>query len=177
MKTFGILAAAATLLSIAAFATVESGLKPGTMPAPFQVVDVTGPNKGKELCYRCQYGSSPVIAAFVNGDVTKSAKLLTDMQKIVDTHKEKGLRSFVVYMAGPETKDSIQKIAAEKKITIPLVFLPKGAKEEDIATYKINPTAKNTVILWNRSSVKGSFVDVDTAKVPAVTKAVDAMLN
>lgn len=173
----GLFVAAASMLAVSAFAGVESGLKTGAMPSPFQVVDVTGPNKGKELCYRCQYGASPVIAAFVNGDVTKSSKLLTSLQKIVDSRKSKGLRSFVVFMSGPESKDAIQKVAAENKITIPLVFLPKGAKEEDIASYNINPASKNTVILWRTSSVKGSFVDVDAAKLTQVSKAVDTMLQ
>ena len=31
---------------------VESGLKPGEFVNPFDVDDVTGPNKGKTLCYR-----------------------------------------------------------------------------------------------------------------------------
>jgi hypothetical protein len=31
---------------------VESGLKPGESVSPFDVDDVTGPNKGTTLCYR-----------------------------------------------------------------------------------------------------------------------------
>jgi hypothetical protein len=31
---------------------VQSGLKPGEQVNPFDVEDVTGPNKGKTLCYR-----------------------------------------------------------------------------------------------------------------------------
>jgi hypothetical protein len=31
---------------------VKSGLKPGELVMPFDVADVTGPNKGKTLCYR-----------------------------------------------------------------------------------------------------------------------------
>ena len=31
---------------------VQSGLKPGGFVNPFDVDDVTGPNKGKTLCYR-----------------------------------------------------------------------------------------------------------------------------
>ena len=31
---------------------VESGLKPGEFVRPFDVDDVTGPNKGTTLCYR-----------------------------------------------------------------------------------------------------------------------------
>ena len=171
----GLLVAAASMLAVAAYAAVESGIKPGVTPGPFQVVDVTGPNKGKQLCYRCQYGAAPVLAAFVNGDASKASKLVGDMQKIVDTHK--GLRSFVVFMNGPESKEAIEKIAAEKKTTIPLVFLPRGTTEEDIASYKISPSAKNTVLLWKGSNVKSNFVDVDAAKLPQVEKAVDAMLK
>jgi hypothetical protein len=134
---------AASLLAVAAFAAVESGLKPGTQPSPFQVVDVTGPNKGKELCYRCQFGGSPVVAAFVKNDVTKATQLISDLQKI----------------------------------SIPLVFLPQGAKAEDIASYNINPDAQNTVILWRASRVRSNFVDVNTAKIAEVAKAADAMLQ
>ena len=45
-------AAAATMLAVSAFGAVESGLKPGAFTPPFQVVDVSGPNRGKQLCYR-----------------------------------------------------------------------------------------------------------------------------
>jgi len=173
----GMAIAAVSLFAVSAFAAVESGLKPGTQPGAFQVVDVTGPNKGKELCYRCAYGGAPVVAVFVNGDAAKSAKLVADVQKIVDARKTKGLKSFVVFMSGPESKDAIKKIAADKKTTIPLVFLPKGTKEEDIAAYNISPAAKNTVLIWNHSNVKGNFVDVDTAKLPEIEKAVDSMLQ
>jgi hypothetical protein len=31
---------------------VESGLKPGDFVNPFDVRDITGPNKGTTLCYR-----------------------------------------------------------------------------------------------------------------------------
>ena len=172
----GLCIAALSMLAVSAFAAVESGLKGGDVPTPFQVVDVTGPNKGKQLCYRCQYGASPVVAVFVNGDAAKAVPLVAVVQKLVDSHKAQGLKSFVVFMSGPESKDGIQKLATEKKTTIPLVFLPKGTKEEDIAAYKISPSAKNTVLIW-KGSVKGNFVDVDPAKLPQVDKAVAAMLK
>ncbi|MEP6756655.1 MAG: hypothetical protein ABJA67_14210 [Chthonomonadales bacterium] len=173
----GMLIAATSMIAVAAYAAIESGLKPGTSPGAFQVVDVTGPNKGRELCYRCQYGASPVVAAFINGDATKASKLIGEIQKIVDAHKAQNLRSFVVFMGGPAEKDAILKIAAENKTTIPLTFLPKGTKEGDIAAYKINPEAKNTVLLWKGMYVKNNFVNVDPAKSADVAKAVDTMLK
>ena len=45
--TLGLLAA------VSAFAAdVSSGLKPGASTSVFNVVDVSGPNKGRQLCYR-----------------------------------------------------------------------------------------------------------------------------
>ena len=51
MKRLG-LAIAALGMAVSALAadTVESGLKPGQGTQAFQVVDVTGPDKGKQLC-------------------------------------------------------------------------------------------------------------------------------
>lgn len=41
------------MLGVTALAAdVTSGLKPGDKASFFEVVDVTGPNKGKQLCYR-----------------------------------------------------------------------------------------------------------------------------
>ena len=41
-----------TVGAIYAGDAVESGLKPGGFASPFDVNDVTGPNKGTTLCYR-----------------------------------------------------------------------------------------------------------------------------
>ena len=48
----GMAIAVAGMMAVTAFAAVESGLKPGVRTTPFDVVDVSGPNKGKQLCYR-----------------------------------------------------------------------------------------------------------------------------
>jgi len=47
----GLAVAAVGVLAVSALASVASGLKPGDAMNAFQVVDVSGPNKGKELCY------------------------------------------------------------------------------------------------------------------------------
>jgi len=173
----GLFIAAAGMVAASAFAAVESGLRPGTPTSAFQVVDVTGPHKGQQLCYRCSYGAAPVIAAFVNGDVTKSAGLVTNIQKLLDARKDKGLKTFVVYMGGPNLKSSIEKVAGERHITIPLVFLPQGTSADDVAAYKISADAKNTVLLWKQGTVRQNFVDVDRTSFATVAKAVDEMLK
>jgi len=50
---FALLATALSGLMITgAFAGVKSGLQVGEFTRPFQVVDVSGPHKGQQLCYR-----------------------------------------------------------------------------------------------------------------------------
>lgn len=113
----------------------------------------------------------------MNGDASKAAGLVARIQQLVDARKNKGLESFVVFMGGPELKAPIEKVAAAKKTTIPLVFLPQGPGAGDVARYGINPKAKNTIVLWRQQTVRQSLVDVDPAKFGDVEKAVDAMLK
>lgn len=167
-SVFSLLAVGA--LTVSAFAaSVSSGLKPGSTVGAFDVVDVSGPNKGKQLCYRCQYGASPVVAAFIKADAPEAANLAAGVQKL--TQENPRLRSFVVFMGGPETKSAITKIAAEKKLTIPLTFLPEGPKAADVAAYQINPDASNTVLLWNKGEVRSNFVNVTKESWADVVKA------
>ena len=119
------------------------------------------------------------MAVFVNGDASKAAGLVANIQKLEDSRKDKGLKTFVVFMQGPEAKPAIEKIAADQHTTkdVPLVFLPRGTGERDVSYYKVNPQAKNTILLWRQETVKKNFADVDEKTFPEVEKAVDEMLK
>lgn len=110
-----------------------------------------------------------MLAAFINGDVSKSEGLVNGIQKLSASNPK--LKTFVVYMGGPELKESISKLAADKGLSIPLTFLPKGAGEGDIGAYKISASAKNTVLLWSRTRVVHNFVDVTRDSWTNVEKA------
>jgi len=178
LKRTGLALAAVSLMAVSAFAgPIASGLKPGQPVGAFDVVDVNGPNKGKQLCYRCQYGRQPVVAAFIKSSPAESAGLVGGIQKLVEEHQGKGLKSFIVFMGGPELKPAIEKLAAEKKVTVPMTFLPEGPGASDIAAYKINPEAKNTVMLWNKGAVHASVADVTRESWSEVTRAAEEMLK
>jgi hypothetical protein len=54
-SVLGISAVVASIVTVGATLAgdaVQSGLKPGDAVNPFDVQDVTGPNKGRTLCYR-----------------------------------------------------------------------------------------------------------------------------
>jgi hypothetical protein len=98
------------------------------------------------------------------------------MQKLSDQFKSKRLKTFVVFTGGPELKDAIERVGAEKKVDIPLTFLPQGPAAEDFKTYKFNPQANNTVLVYSRGRVRSNLVDVDEKSFPDVTKATEMML-
>lgn len=114
--------------------------------------------------------------AFVKDDPAQAASLVASMQKLTQVNKAKDLRAFVVFTSGPEVKNSIQKVAADKKITIPLTFLPGGPGAGDFQAYKVNPEAHNTVLVYNRHTVTANFVNVNEKSFPEVEKATAAML-
>lgn len=118
-----------------------------------------------------------MVAAFIKPDAPEGPALVSEIQKLSDQHGSKGLRTFVVMMGGPETKASIQKLATEKKITIPVTFLPAGPKEGDVLQYRINPEARNTVLLWTGQTVRRNFANVNPEKFSDVSKAAEEMLK
>ncbi len=170
------LAAAAVLAASVMAADVKSGIQPGNSVPAFDVVDVNGPNKGKQLCYRCSYGNAPVAAAFIKAGAPEAGQVISGLQKLVDQHGGK-LRSFVVFMGGADLKPSIEKMASEKKVSIPLTFLPQGPSAADIQGYHINPAANATVMLWSRGTVRGNFVNPDKGQWTEIEKTAGGMLK
>jgi hypothetical protein len=117
------------------------------------------------------------VAAFINNDTAKAASLVANIQKLADTYKAKSLKTFVVFGGGPELKNPIQKLAADKKVNIPLTFLPEGTGASDFQEFKINPEAQNTVLVYRRGRVLANFVNVDDTSFAGVQKAAEQMLG
>lgn len=114
--------------------------------------------------------------AFVKEDPVKAASLVASIQKLTEANKSKNLRSFVVFMAGPEAGKTVEQVAADQKISIPLTVLPEGAGQKSLGRFNINPEAKNTVLVYNRQTVHAAFTDVDEKSFEDVTKATEEML-
>lgn len=83
----------------------------------------------------------------------------------------------VVFQGGPELKDPLTKLAEEKKIIIPMTFLPQGTGEEGYRKWKIHADAKNTVMVFNRRKVTANFVGVTDKTWPEVAKAATALFE
>ncbi|MFO0912379.1 MAG: hypothetical protein U0795_05455 [Pirellulales bacterium] len=159
MKKMWTLASVVLLFSFA-FAAVaaelQSGLKVGDEVGAFEVTDVTGPNKGKSLCYRCSYGSRPVVGLFTRQVDEKLAKLVKELDGVVAENSGKKMAGFVIVMAEDAAKltPQLEELAKKHDIkNIPLTIYNGKNGPED---YKLSPDANLTVLMWNKGEVKSN---------------------
>lgn len=166
----------ASLLGVLALAglavAAEKELAVGDPVPAFNVRDITGPNKGKTLCYRCKYGDSPVVTIFtreVNENVVALAKKIDDQ---VAANKDKKMSSFLVVLTGDADKTEKQLEEAAKKAgikNVPLTLMEGDAGPDG---YGIQADAETTVMMWVDGAVK---VNEAFAKGKFTKKSVDSL--
>src|SRR5262249_32160315 len=155
MKRF--IAPAFALLTIAGLALagdVKSGLDLGERTTPFNVKDITGPNKGKSLCYRCAYGAKPVTCVFTREINDEVASLIQQIDTTVGANQSKTMRAFVVLLTNDADAGAKQlaDLASSKGIkNVPLTVFDGTAGP---AAYKISKDAAVTVLMWNKGVCK-----------------------
>ncbi|GBC81408.1 hypothetical protein HRbin10_00520 [bacterium HR10] len=109
--------------------------------------------------------------AFIKDDSEASARLVEEIDRLVAAHREQGLRGFVVYIAGPEIKDRLERLATERRLTIPLTYLPKGAADPALERYRVDRTAANTVIVYTRKKAVHVATNVTPEKFEPIAQA------
>jgi hypothetical protein len=137
--------------------TVKSGLPVGQSVPAFNVKDCTGPNEGKTLCYRCQYGNRPVVAVFTRRISDDLSDLVKGLDEAVGKNKDKDLKAFVVYMTDdPDSAEGkLKEMAAAGKISknVPLTVFQTSEGPDN---YEISKSADVTVLVWNKSKVQAN---------------------
>jgi hypothetical protein len=133
---------------------VKSGMPVGEIVPAFNVRDITGPQKGKTLCYRCRYGNAPTIAVFareIDESLTTLIKQIDDRQK---TSSDKGLKSFVIFINDdPDSiEPQIEKLSSDQKLSGTPLTLIEGVQGPP--EYKITREAAVTVLMWVDGQVK-----------------------
>jgi hypothetical protein len=138
---------------LAIAAEVSSGLPKGEFVPAFTVTDITGPSKGKDLCYRCQYGSRPVVSIFTKELTPAVAKLTKAVDETVAKNKDAKMAAFVVLLSDEPTKaaPALEEAAAKQQIKhVPLTTF-ESAKGP--GGYKLNADADVTVMMWVDSEI------------------------
>ena len=177
-KLFAVLAVLAACVSVQA---AEKGLAVGESVAAFSVVDVTGPAAGEKLCYRCRYGSKPVVSVFARKMTPEVAALTKGIDGVVGANEAKKMAAFVVLMTDtPEASEAgLKTVAKAQGIKhTPLTTFDGVAGPEE---YKLAQDSEVTVMMWvgGKVAVNKSFKagELNAAAIEASLKDTAKILN
>ncbi len=151
------------LTTMAIAAEVKSGLDPGKTTTAFVVKDITGPNQGKSLCYRCAYEDRPVTCIFIREINDKVAGLIQQIDATVADNKSKDMKAFVVLLTDEADAGAKQltKLAETKGIkNVPLTLFDADGP----LRYKISKDAAVTILMWKKATVAVNHA-FDSAKL------------
>jgi len=141
-------------IGIVAAAEIQSGLEKGTRVGAFDVKDVTGPNKGDELCYRCRYGNQPVVSVFAKEMTDEVAQLSKELDKVIAKNRDQKMAGFVVLLSDNPEKAAASLTAAAEKHKIEQMPLTTFNGINGPESYKLNSKADVTVMMWVEGKVK-----------------------
>lgn len=168
---------AVCFMAIAGIALAEelkSGLPCGDKVPAFNVRDITGPNKGKTLCYRCNYGARPVVTIFTRELNDNVKELVKQIDGKVGENKDKKMAAFVVVLSdNPDAVEpKIEALAKDAKIANTPLTLVEGVTGPP--NYNLNKNAEVTVMMWVESEVK---VNQAFEKGKLDKKAIDTLVG
>jgi protocatechuate 3,4-dioxygenase, beta subunit len=147
-----------------------SGLAIGETVEPWRPIHVAGPDRGTTACPVCTYLAKPAVIVFTK-DGKDVVELARRVEGLVASYRDKDLKGFVVVVdSTPEKLAMTAKQAGVSKSA--LCYPDPSSREEDLKSYKINPDATSTILLYKDYTVAARFVNLqakDFGKVEAAT--------
>jgi hypothetical protein len=151
-----VVVAALAACGVVSAAELQSGLPKGEFVPAFTVCDVTGPQKGEDLCYRCKYGDRPVVSIFTRTVAPEVTELTKALDGVVAKNEDARMAGFVVVMTEDPDKVKPQLSEAATKAKIEKMPLTTFKGPDGPAAYKISKDAEVTVMMWVDGAVKVS---------------------
>lgn len=169
--------------SIADIATQEC-LQQGDAVGVFYVTKVAGAEDdgvepGEDLCYRCRYGSSPMIMVFVRDTGGNVVDLLKQIDAAVAAHEDCRLKGLLTLIGedASKLKEEASKLALSAAVKHVPVVIAKETKTGPL-NYKLpGESAVSIVVAKDSQVVNTHFFSVGTIDVAAVMKEVRQILN
>ncbi|MCH2201214.1 MAG: hypothetical protein MK102_04535 [Fuerstiella sp.] len=166
--------------STAAAAEFKSGLQVGDSPGAFYVSDVTGPNAGKNLCYKCQYGFRPVVSIFTRTMDDDVKRLIKQIDEVVGRNYEKyRMAAFVVLLSDQPRDHQASLVATAKEMKLSYTPLTTFRKSVGPRRYYIHEDSDVTVMMWvdndvmsNHAFAKGKLSEEAIRQVVADTSKI-----
>jgi hypothetical protein len=157
-------------------AGVSSSYAAGETTQSFTVYDVTGPYKGKRICYVCEFQDEPNVIGFFQNAGDTTAEFITKMNTLVQNNKDRGLNAVAVIIAGMEAQPWLEELSAAKNIEIPLVVLRKGQNDLAVRLYRLNPEVDNVFLVNINRKVVANIAGIAPEGFNLVADAATQML-
>ena len=165
-------------------ASQKEGLKPGEAIGAFYVTKVAGAvdddvEPGDYLCYRCRYGSSPMVMVFARQTGGKVPQLVKQLDSAVAANEDVKLKGLLTLMGDKpeELTETGKKIAQQLQAKKIPVVIAEDAKTGPL-NYKLPGNVDVTIVVAKDSQVVSthSFA-AENVDVAAVMRDVKQMLN
>jgi len=159
-------------------------LKTGDPVGVFYVTKVGGAledgvEPGQVLCYRCRYGSSPMVMVFVRQTDGKGVQLVEQLDAAVSRNERSRLRGLVTLLGNGvgRLKERASRVATRGRVRkVPVVV----AKEPETGpiNYKLPQDAAVTIVVAKDSQVVKVYTSTTTnIPVDSVIKEVESILE
>jgi len=147
------------------------------VPGPFEPLNVTGPDAGKNRCLYCKNGNNPVAMIFARDVSEPVTKLIKKIDSLTAQHEDAKMGSFVVFLSDSDNVSKTLKDLADREgIRTTILSVDKSTGP---AAYKIAKDADVTIVLYNKHKVKSNFafakgelkdsdIDVIVADLPKI---------
>src|SRR5438552_17939713 len=152
-----------------------SGLAVGETTPSFPVLAVTGPHKGKEVCYVCEFIGAPTIFAFFRQTGDEMASVVKELNELARRNKD--IRAVAIIIEGRDSQPWMEKFAQENSITIPLTVLRNGKDDIAMKVYKLNANINNTIMMSVKREVDANLVNVNAENFKMLTNALSKVLD
>ena len=152
-----------------------SGRAVGEMTPSFPVLDVTGPHKGKEVCYVCEFIDAPTIFAFFRQTGEEMASVVKKLNELARRNQD--IRVVAVVIEGQDSQPWLEKFAQENGITIPLTVLRNGKDDVAMKVYKLNASINNTILVSVKRKVAANLVNVNAENFKMLTNTISKVLD
>lgn len=163
---------------------IAGRLRSGDSIGAFRVTKVGGAiddgvEAGEDLCYRCRYGSRPMVLIFARKSGPGLKRLAERVDAAIDANQDAHLRGLLTFFGDEPAK--LTDAATEFVSECPVRMLPVTVAEEATTgpvDYRIDVNAPLTVIIASDSQVVETAVFSDEAIDPdAVMEVVSTILQ
>ena len=158
-------------------------LKAGDPVGAFYVTKIAGAKDdgvqpGQELCYRCRYGSRPMVIVFARKRNAKLVQLVKEIDSVIGDKEESQLRGLVAFMGKDvaEVKDNASTFAEQSGAHHVPVAIAKET-ETGPPNYRLDDSSVTVFMVKDSKLVSLHRCDAGRINVLALMRGVKQMLR